>query len=80
MTQFKITLRGSVENGEGHISQGDINRFTELCNENPILAADLAQDWAGMAEMLYEQARDAMRERYTSKTAKTAGEAEGPIQ
>ena len=80
MTQFKITLRGSVETGEGEISQGDFNRFAALCKENPILAADMAQDWLNRAMSLYQRALLAMQEDFTATRAAKAAQPEGPVQ
>jgi hypothetical protein len=80
VTQFNITFRGSVETGEGHVSKADLERFTALCNENSLLAADIAKDWMHEAESLYEKARAAMTKDFAAKRAKARAQTEGPIQ
>ena len=80
MTQFNITFRGSVDTGEGHISKADLERFTALCNENSLLAADIAKDWLHEAESLYQKGLAAMRKDFTAKRAKQTSQPEGPVQ
>ena len=80
MTQFNITFRGSVDTGEGHISKADLERFTALCSENSLLAADIARDWYCEAESLYQKALAAMRKDSTAKRNAKAEQPEGPIQ
>jgi len=54
--RVSITLSGNAETGTGHVTNGGINKITQLTFENPLLTADLLSDWIFALEMLYHEA------------------------
>ena len=68
--RVSITLSGNAETGTGHVTNGGINKITQLTFENPLLTADLLSDWIFALEMLYDEAVSEMQKDFEGTRAK----------
>lgn len=61
---LRIALTADLNAGEGRIPPMQRAIIGDLIEANPLLAADILQDWIGALESYYENAREGMKQKW----------------